>query len=83
MQRKTKKGYEGKYRIARSPRSMKPHNAVSWQKIVDYAATKPDGIMDFDAMSILVKDHKHGTKSANHPYQFIKYCIDSEWLKRV
>ena len=80
---KTKADYEGTYYIARTPRSLKSHNAVSWAKIETLASQKPDGKMDFDHISLVVKDHEHGTKSANHPYQFVTYCIRSGWLERV
>ena len=83
MPRKTKEDYEGLYRIEKSPQRMKDHNQKSWDLIEGFASTKPDGFMDFDALSKLVESHEHGTKSANYPYQFITYCIKSGWLVRA
>jgi hypothetical protein len=41
----------------------------------------------FHRLTALCKNHKHGTKAANHPYQFVTYCIRrggwSEYLIRV
>ncbi len=80
--KKMKKDYEGMYRINKTPRMTTKHNQKSWTKIESLSGTKPDGRMDFDELSRLVKDHEHGTISARHPYQFITYCIKSDWLRR-
>lgn len=73
--------YDGVYYIKRSPMRMKEHNAASWEKIVN-VISKNGGKADFDALAIAVKGHRHGTQSANYPYQFITYCIRSGWLQR-
>jgi len=79
-----KADYEGIYYIKRAPAPMrmKGHNAKSWEEIEKVMATR-GGKEDFDSLAIAVKDHRHGTKSARHPYQFITYCIRSGWLQRV
>jgi len=79
---KTKSDYEGMYRIKKAPVRPKKHNAVSWAEIEKSLGTV-GGVADFDALSIAVKKHKHGTKTATHPYQFITYCIRQGWLVRV
>lgn len=78
-----KADYEGFYYIKRAPErmKMKDYNAESWEKIENVMA-KSGGKADFDALAIAVKDHRHGTQSARHPYQFITYCIRSGWLQR-
>ena len=79
MKKKFKSDYEGKYRIKSAPARPKLHNAVSWAEI-EKAVSAAGGVADFDALSIAVKDHKSGTTTAPHPYQFITYCIRRGWL---
>jgi hypothetical protein len=76
-----KEDYEGTYRIKCTPRRMKSHNATSWKKI-ERAMAQGGGSADFNALAIVVKDHRHGGKSPRHPYQFITYCIRQGWLER-
>jgi len=83
MIRKTKADYEGIYQIARTPGSLKSHNATSWSKIEALAKTAIDGKMDFDRMVLAVNEHESGAESAPHPHQFVTYCIKSGWLARV
>jgi hypothetical protein len=84
MPRNTRPGYEDLYRIARSPnRPLKRHNAVSWDKVEKLAASKPDGKVHFDELSLAVDDHESGSVNTPHAYQFIIYCVRSGWLERV
>lgn len=80
--KKSKQDYEGVYRIKSSPASMAGHNATSWRKLESTLGLN-NGKVHFDQLAAAVRDHRHGTKSANHPYQFITYCIRSGWLERV
>ena len=77
-----KADYKGTYYIKRVPMRMKGHNAESWGKIENLMA-KSGGESDFDALSIAVKNHRHGTQTARYPYQFITYCIRKKWLRLV
>ena len=79
---KLKSDYEGRYRIKSAPVRPKQHNAVSWAEI-EKAVSVAGGVAEFDELSIVVKNHKPGTKTAPHPYQFITYCIRRGWLVRV
>jgi hypothetical protein len=82
-ERMTKEDFEGVYRIARMPaRAMAEHNERSWQKVVAYLQAH-GGEADFDALCAQVTDHEHGTKTAQHPYQFITYLIRRGLLERV
>jgi hypothetical protein len=82
--RNTRPGYEDNYRIARRPnRPLKRHNAVSWDKVEKLAASKPDGKVHFDELSLAVDDHQSGSANTPHAYQFIIYCVRSGWLERV
>jgi hypothetical protein len=80
--KRSKQDYEGIYRIKSSPSRMAGHNATSWRKLENTLRVS-DGKAHFDQLAAAVRDHRHGTKSANHPYQFITYCIRSGWLERV
>ena len=58
--------------------------AVTWRKIEALAKTKPHGIMTYDELCEAAKDHKSGSKTRHHPYQFINYAIDNvKWLSEV
>lgn len=82
MKKKSKFDYEGAYSIKSAPVRSTQHNATSWAEIVKVVSAE-GGVADFDALSIAVKDHKSGTKTAPHAYQFITYCIRRGWLVRV
>jgi hypothetical protein len=73
--------YEGNYKIARAPTRMVPHNAETWAKIEREIAKY--GVASFERLTALCIDHRHGSKSAIHPYQFITYCIQRKWLRRI
>ncbi|MFT4517908.1 MAG: hypothetical protein ACI9JM_000285 [Halioglobus sp.] len=75
--------YEGYYVIQKRPVRMKPNNADTWNKIEALEATKADGHMQWDELVAAAKHHKHGTKTAKCPYEFITDCIYSKWLRRV
>lgn len=79
---KLKSNYEGRYRIKRAPVRPQQQTAVSWAEI-EKVVSAAGGVAEFDELSIAVKNHKSGTKTAPHPYQFINYCISSGWLERV
>lgn len=83
MLRRSVKDFEGYYVIKRTPVRMKPHNSEAWAKIEALAAKKPDGCMHWDELCISAKDHQHGTKTAEHPHQFIMYCNRVGWLEKV
>lgn len=78
---KSKKDYEGTYRIRARPQRMVGHNAESWQKI-EAVIDKRGGKADFDELAVAVRHHRHGTKTSRHPYQFVTYCIRRGWLER-
>ena len=69
------------YKIGKRPSlaRMKPHNAVSWRKIED-KLNSTHGTASFDTLAAIVKNHESGSKNAPHPYQFVSYCIENEWL---
>ena len=73
--------YEGNYGIKRLPVRMAPHNKKTWSKLE--AEISHHGAVSFDRLTALCKAHQHGTKSANHPYQFVTYCIRRNWLERM
>lgn len=79
---KLKSNYEGRYRIKRAPVHPQQQTAVSWAEI-ERVVSAARGVAEFDELSIAVKNHKSGTKTAPHPYQFITYYIRSGWLVRV
>jgi len=61
---------------------MRIHNAISWEKVEELLSAT-GGVSDFDALTMAVKGHESGSKSAPHPYQFIIYCIKRGWLKSI
>jgi hypothetical protein len=79
--RKTQDDYrnEGPYRLGKTYSSTAHHNTVTWRKLESYILLN-GGVADFDALSALCKEHKHGTKTATQPFQFVTYCIRSRWL---
>jgi hypothetical protein len=84
MAKKSRDDYDDDYIISRRPaKPLKSHNQVSWDKIETVISSKKDKTASFNELSIAVTDHEHGTKSANHPYQFVTYCIRSGWLVRA
>jgi len=79
--RKQMMDYQGNYTIKRRPAHLALHNAKTWTQIE--AEITRHGASSFDRLTILCKDHNHGDKSANHPYQFVTYCIRQKWLEQV
>ncbi|MCA9232716.1 MAG: hypothetical protein KDA57_18850 [Planctomycetales bacterium] len=77
-----KSDYEGLYRIKAAPRNPKTHNGVSWLEVERVIAAS-GGFAEFDALASAVVNHRHGTKTAVHPYQFVTYCIRRGWLVRA
>ena len=73
--------YEGHYKIKRAPVRMAPHNDETWAKLETEISRH--GAASFDRLAALCRDHQHGTKSANYPYQFVTYCIRQNWLVRT
>lgn len=73
--------YEGAYKLNSSPENLLQHNFVSW-KIIEAILTAY-GTADFWDLSVAVRGHKHGTKSARGPQDFVKYCIKNGWIERV
>jgi hypothetical protein len=73
--------FAGNYRIKHLPLRMAPHNETTWRKL-ETEITR-HGKVSFDRLTALCEGHKHGTKSANHPYQFVTYCIRRGWLERI
>jgi hypothetical protein len=82
MMRKSKVEYEGTYRIKRKPVRMEPHNRESWE-IIEGVMRANGHQAEFASLEAAVVDHKSGTRTAPHPYQFVTYCIRSGWLARV
>jgi hypothetical protein len=78
---KSKADYEGRYRIKAAPHRPTAHSAVSWREIERVIAAGA-GKAEFDALASAVIDHRHGTKTAAHPCQFITYCIRRGWWVR-
>jgi hypothetical protein len=70
---------EGPYRLGKTYSSTVHHNTVTW-RILENHIENNGGIGSFDGLSALCKEHKHGTKTATQPYQFVTYCIRSGWL---
>jgi len=82
MKRRTREDFEGTYILQTSPsRQLTDNNQISWSKIENFLNSKFKA--EFSVLSNLVEDHVHGTKTANHGYQFVIYCIKSGWLKRI
>lgn len=71
----------GTYKLGEPPRSLMPHNLASW-KVIEAILTAY-GTADFWDLSVAVRGHKHGTKSAKGPQSFIRYCIKRGWLVRT
>ena len=82
MLKKSKEDYEGTYIVKRQQKPQKSHNLVSWNKIKN-VIDRNGGKADFYQLSLVVKDHQHGTKTSVYPYQFITYCIRMGWLEKV
>lgn len=82
MARQNTEDYAGNYRIKKTPSRLVRHNEITWKKIEAVIMTK-GGKAGFDELCLASKDHQHGSKTANHPYQFVTYCIRSGWLERV
>ena len=73
--------YAGVYKLGEAPQSLMRHNLQSWQIIE--AILCAYGRADFWDLSVAVRGHKHGTKSAKGPQSFVRYCIRSGWLVRA
>jgi len=73
--------HEGSYKIGRRPARMAPHNLETWAKLETEFARH--GVVSFERLVALCKEHHHGAKSAHHPHQFVTYCIRGGWLERV
>ena len=73
----SKSGYEGLYRIKAAPRNLKTHNAVSWREVERVIAAS-GGVAEFDALASAVVNHRHGTKTAAHPYQFVTIASEGD-----
>lgn len=73
--------YAGMYRLLRTPRSLKPHNLVSWNIVAAVLAAR--GEADYYQLAAAVDGHEHGDKAASGSQRFISYCIKSGWLCRV
>jgi len=82
MSRQNAEDYVGEYRLKKSPLRLAEHNEITWKKIEAVILAK-GGKAGFDELCSASINHKHGTKTANHPYQFVTYCIRSGWLERV
>lgn len=73
--------FDGYYYIAKQPVRLAQHNLKSWNKIEQLLSSQ-GWQASFQSLCESVKDHEHGNKSSNHPYQFITYCIRSKWLAK-
>jgi hypothetical protein len=73
--------YAGVYKLGAPPQTLMAHNLQSWRII--QAILDAYGSADFWDLSVAVRGHKHGTKSAKGPQGFVRYCIKSGWLQRV
>lgn len=73
--------YAGRYQLGIQPQSLASHNLRSW-KIIE-AIMNAYGAADFLDLAVAVRGHQHGTKKANGPQSFVRYCIRSGWLKRA
>ncbi len=73
--------YAGMYKFGQAPQTLMSHNLKSW-RIIEAILTAY-GKADFWDLAVAVRGHKHGTKSAKGPQDFIRYCIKSGWLVRV
>jgi hypothetical protein len=73
--------YDGRYRIARQPSRMKPHNAESWAVV--NAILEGQKSADFRDLAVAVRNHLHYGTDPLHPQNFIAYCIRSGWLEAV
>jgi len=82
MARQNSEDYAGNYRIKNTPSRLVRHNEITWKKI-EVVVMANGGRASFDELCFASKHHQHGSKSANHPYQFVTYCIRSGWLERV
>ncbi len=82
MARQNVEDYAGNYRIKNTPSRLVRHNEITWKKI-EVVVIANGGRASFDELCYASKDHQHGSKSANHPYQFVTYCIRRDWLERV
>ncbi|MDP2805398.1 MAG: hypothetical protein Q8O24_05595 [Gallionellaceae bacterium] len=76
MARQNTEDYAGNYRIKNTPSRLVRHNEITWKKIEVVINTK-GGRASFDELCFASKDHQHGSKTANYPYQFVTYCIRS------
>ena len=75
--------YSDTYKISREPRSMKPHNQESWDKVKACVNSHTPNHATFDELNIAVKGHLHHGKTPGNEHQFIIHCIKNEWLEKV
>jgi len=67
----------GKYRIAKTPKLTAQRNIDSWQKIKKHMGSHRSASFHALAMVCSWHDHQNGGDG------FVKYCIDSGWLKEI
>ena len=66
-----------RYRIAKNPRMTAQHNIESWRKIEKHMNKQRNDT--FDALAMVCSKHDHPAGGDG----FVKYCIDSEWLRKL
>lgn len=70
----------GPYGFGKPYSGKSPHNIETWN-IISQAITRSDAkALSFESLEYLSRNHKHGTKTATKPYQFVTFCIRSGWL---
>jgi hypothetical protein len=72
---------DGRYALGRQPIWLAPHNERSWRIIASMLEAYETA--QFWDLAAAVRDHKHGARSATTPQTFVRYCINSGWLRRV
>lgn len=72
----------GLYKLGLPPaRPLAAHNQASWDIIA--ARLRARGTADYYDLSVAVRGHQHGTRSATGPQSFVSYCIRRGWLVRA
>ena len=66
-----------RYRIAKTPRPTAQQNIDSWNKIESHLSKHRSDT--FDALAMVCSKHDHPSGGDG----FVKYCIDSGWLKEA
>ncbi len=82
MKTKTLNKYTGKYKIAREPKTLKPHNKETWDKITNFINSKTMKRANFDELSAIADGHLHYGKISGNSHLFIIYCIRNGWLAK-